>query len=217
MPTTIVLADDHHAVRAGLRLVLEAQEGFCVIGEATGGIEALRLAEDLRPDVIIVDLMMRDLNGLEVVRQVGRRSPQSRLIILSGYAEEVQVIEALRHGAAGYVLKGASTSDLVYAVREVAAGRRYLSPLLSQRAIEVYLHHAPEAASDPLQTLTARERDVLHLLVLGGTNRDLASHLGISVRTVETHRANLMRKLGLRTHSELIRYAVQRGMLPREP
>ena len=217
MPVTILLADDHHAVREGLRMLLEAQADFRVIAEAASGIETVRVAAVLRPAVIIVDLMMPGINGLEVTRQVRRHAPQSRLLILSGYAEEPYVLEALRNGAAGYVLKGVCADELVYAIREVAAGRHYLSPPLSEYAIEAYLRQAHTAAFDPYETLTTREREVLQLAAQGRTSSDIAAQLLISPRTVETRRANLMRKLGLPTQMDLIHYARRRGLLPLEP
>ena len=211
--TKIVLADDHHVVRQGLRSLLEAEPDFSVVGETGDGVEAAQLAERLRPDVLVLDLMMPGLNGLEVTRQVSQRSPQTRVVILSMHANEAHVLEALRAGAAAYVLKESTSAELVRAVHEAVAGRRYLSPPLSERAIEVYLQKAKPAALDPYETLTTREREVLHLVAEGHTNAEIAERLFISRRTVETHRANLMRKLGLRTQTDLIRYALRRGIL----
>jgi DNA-binding NarL/FixJ family response regulator len=212
--TTIALADDHHIVRHGLRALLETERDFRIVGEASDGIEAVRMAESLKPDVLIVDLMMPGLNGLEVTRQTGQVSPRTRVIILSMHTNEAYVLEALRKGATGYVLKDTHASDLVQAVREVAAGRRYLSPPLTERAIELYIQKAEIATLDIYDTLTTREREVLQLAAEGYTNAEIAARLFISPRTAETHRANLMRKLGLRTHTDLIRYALKRGILP---
>ena len=214
--TTIVLADDHHVVRQGLRALLEAQPDFQLVGEAGDGLEAVQLAERLKPDVLVIDLMMPSLNGLEATRQVGQRSPCTRVVVLSMHANEAYVLEALRNGAAGYVLKDSSAADLVQAVREVAAGRRYLSSSLSERAIEAYIQKATDVTPDPYEMLTNREREVLHLAAEGYTNTEIADQLSISPRTAETHRANLMHKLGLRTHTDLIRYALRRGILPME-
>jgi len=214
--TTIVLADDHHLVRQGLRSLLEAEPDFSIVGETGDGLEAAQLVERLRPDVLVLDLMMPGLNGLEVTRQVGQRSPRTHVVILSMHPNEAYVLEALRAGAAAYVLKESTSAELVRAVREAVAGRRYLSPPLSERAIEVYMQKAESAALDPYETLTAREREVLHLAAEGHTNAEIADRLFISRRTVETHRANLMRKLGLRTQTDLISYALRRGILPME-
>jgi two-component system response regulator NreC len=214
--TTIVLADDHHIVRQGLRALLEAEPDFAVAGEAADGLAVADLVERLKPDVLVLDLMMPGLNGLDVVRQVKRRSPQTRVIILSMHANEAYVLEALRNGVAGYVLKDSTASDLAQAVREAAAGRRYLSPPLSERAIEAYAHKADAAPLDLYETLSGREREVLHLAAEGCNNTEIAARLCISARTVETHRANAMRKLGLRNQTDLIRYALRRGILPME-
>jgi two-component system response regulator NreC len=214
MAVTIVLADDHHVMRQGLRMLLEAQEDFCVVAEAGDGLEAVKLVERLKPHVLIVDLMMPGINGLEVARQVSHHSPQTRIIVLSMYGNEPYVLEALRHGAAGYVLKDANAAELLRAVHEVVAGRRYLSPPLSEHAIEAYLQKAQGAVLDLYETLTTREREVLQLAAEGRTNADIAAVLYVSPRTVETHRAHLMHKLGLHTQADLIRYALKRGILP---
>ena len=216
MTVSILLADDHPVVRQGLRALLEGESDFRIIGEVGDGLEASQLAERLQPDVLVLDLMMPGLNGLEVARQVSQRSPRTRIVILSMHSNEAYVLEALRNGATGYVLKDSSAADLVRAVREVTAGRRYLSPPLSERAIEAYTQKAKVAALDLCDTLTTREREVLHLAAEGHTNREIADRLHISPRTVEVHRANMMHKLGLRTQTDLIRYALRRGILPME-
>jgi two-component system, NarL family, response regulator NreC len=214
MAVTILLADDHHVMRQGLRMLLEAQEDFRVVAEVGDGLEAVKLAELLKPHVLIVDLMMPGINGLEVARQVSHRSPATRIIVLSMYGNEPYVLEALRNGAVGYVLKDANAAELLRAVHEVVAGRRYLSPPLSEHAIEAYLQKAQDAVLDLYETLTTREREVLQLAAEGRTNADIAAVLYVSPRTVETHRAHLMHKLGLRTQADLIRYALKRGILP---
>jgi len=214
--TTIVLADDHHMVRQGLRVLLDAESDFRVIGEAGDGLEAVQLVERLKPDVLVLDLMMPGLGGLEVTREVSKCSPQTRVVILSMYADEAYVLEALRNGAAAYVLKDSSSADLVQAVQEVTAGRRYLSPPLSDRAIETYKERAQAAPLDRYETLTTREREVLHLAAEGLTNTEIAARLGISPRTAETHRTHLMRKLDLHGQTDLIRYALRRGIIKME-
>lgn len=214
--TTLVLVDDHPIVRQGLRALLEAEPGFRIIGEAGDGIEAAKLVERLQPDVLVLDLMIPGLNGLEVTRQVRQRSPLTQIVILSMHANEAYVLEALRNGATGYVLKGAAAAELIQAIREVSAGRRYLSPPLSERAIEAYVQKANTAPLDLYETLTTREREILQLTTEGFSATEIADRLSISSRTVETHRANLMRKLRLRTQTDLIRYALRRGILPME-
>ena len=214
--TTIVLADDHHVVRQGLRALLEAEPDLKVIGEAGNGLEAIQLVGQLKPNVLVLDLMMPILNGLEVTRQISKHSSQTRVVILSMYANEAYVLEALGNGASAYVMKDSSSADLVLAVREVAAGHRYLSPPLSDRAIEVYQEKAKAATLDKYETLTTREREVLQLTAEGHTNSEIATRLGISSRTAETHRSNLMHKLSLHTQADLIRYALRRGIIPME-
>lgn len=214
--TRIVLADDHPVVRHGVRSLLQTDPELTVIGEASDGIETVQLVEKLLPEVLIVDLMIPGLNGLEITRQVKQRSPATRIIILSMHANEPYVLEALKNGASGYVLKDSSGTDLIQAVRMVAAGQRYLSPPLSERAVEAYMLKSQETAYDSYEGLTDREREVLQLAAEGLSNPDIAGRLSISPRTVETHRANLMRKLGLKTQTDLIRYALKRGILPME-
>lgn len=214
--TTIVLADDHHIVRKGMRAVLEAEADFRLVGEASDGLEAVQLVERLRPDVLVLDLMMPGLNGLEVARQVGKRSPQTRVLILSMHAGDDYVLEALRTGVTGYVLKDTGMADLVKAVRETVAGRRYLSPALAERAIDAYVLQTKESTLDRYETLTDRERETLHLAAEGLTNTEVAARLSISPRTVETHRANMMRKLSLQNQTELVIYALRRGIITLE-
>jgi two-component system, NarL family, response regulator NreC len=214
--TTIVLADDHHIVRQGLRALLEGEKDLRVVGEAGDGLEAVRHVEVLTPKVLVLDLMMPGLNGLDVVKQIKKRSPETQVVILSMYSNEAYVLEALSSGASAYVLKDSSSAELVMAVREAAAGRRYLSAPLTARAIEVYQEKAKAASMDRYETLTTREREVLHLAAEGRTNAEIATRLGISSRTAETHRSNLMHKLDLRTHSDLIRLALRRGIIPME-
>lgn len=213
---TIVLADDHEIVRQGLRSLLETSPDFQVVGEANNGLETIQLVDRLQPEVLIVDIMMPGLNGLEVTRQVNQRSPQIQVIVLSMRTNEAYVLEALRNGAAGYVLKAGSMAELIQAIHEVTAGRRYLSPPLSERAIEAYIQKAKETKPDSYETLTTREREVLQLVAEGYTNADIAVQLSISPFTAMTHRTNMMRKLKLHTQADLIRYALQRGILPLE-
>jgi len=214
--TTVVLADDHHIVRRGLRTLLEAEGEFAIIGEEGDGLKVVALVERLRPDVLLLDVQMPGLNGLEITRQIAQRALKTRVVILSMHANETYVLEALRHGAAGYVLKDANPSEMVEAVREVSAGRRYLSRALSERAIDAYTEKAQAAPAEAYETLTTREREVLQLAAESSSTSEIGARLGISPRTVETHRENLMRKLGLQNQTDLIRYALRRGILPLE-
>jgi DNA-binding NarL/FixJ family response regulator len=212
--TTIVLADDHKVVRQGLRAVLEAEPDLRVIGEAGNGLEVTRLVERLRPDVLVLDLMMPGLHGLEVARKVRKLSPRTHVVILSMHKDESYVLEALKNGASGYVLKDSGVDELVKAVQEAAANRCYLSPPLSNSAIEAYVQSASDTKTDAYDSLTSREREVLQLVAEGHTNAEIGKRLFISPRTVEIHRANMMQKLGLRNRTDLIRYALKRGILP---
>jgi two-component system, NarL family, response regulator NreC len=214
--TTIVLADDHRIVRQGLRVLLSAEQDFEVIGEADDGREALELVRRLNPDVLVLDLMMPGLNGLEVARQLNKQAAKVGVVVLSMHDDEGFVLEALANGVSAYVLKDSNSSDLVQAVREVSAGRRYLSPPLSDRAIETYQQMAKIGTMDRHETLTTREREVLQLSAEGYTNSEIAARLGISTRTAETHRSRLMHKLDLHTQSDLIRYALRRSIIPME-
>lgn len=213
--TTIVLADDHRIVRQGLHALLTAEADFKVVGEAGDGREALEQVKNLNPDVLVLDLMMPGLNGLEVARQLHKQSKVG-IVVLSMHDDEGFVLEALANGVSAYVLKDSNSSDLIQAVREVAAGRRYLSPPLSDRVIETYLQMAKIGSMDKHETLTTREREVLQLSAEGHTNSEIAGRLGISTRTAETHRSRLMHKLGLHTQADLIRYALKRGIIPME-
>lgn len=214
--TTIILADDHDVVRKGVQTLLEAAGDLTIIGQAADGLETVELVEKLQPDVLVVDLMMPGITGLEVARQVRQRVPRTRVVVLSMHTTESYVLEALNNGAAAYVLKTASGEEVVHAVREVVRGKRYLSPPLSERAIDAYLQSAQTATQDSYDRLTSREREVLHLVAQGYTNNDIAGRLSISPRTSENHRANLMHKLGLHTQTDVIRYAIRRGIVPLE-
>jgi DNA-binding NarL/FixJ family response regulator len=212
---TAVLADDHPIVRQGLRALLDGAEDCNVVGEAANGLAAIDLIERLQPDVAILDLQMPDLGGLEVARRAREKSPDTRVIILTMYADEPYVLEALRHGVSGYVLKGSATSDLLAAVEAAMAGKRFLSRLLNERAIDAYARRA-ETDSRPLDRydlLTSREREALQLAAHGMSTAEIGERLAISPRTAETHRANLLRKLGLTTQTDLVRFAMTRGLI----
>ncbi len=211
--TTIVLADDHQVLRQGLKLLLEAEPDFCVVGEVGNGLEVEDLVQQLQPDVLVLDLMMPGLAGLEVVRRVTAKSAHTSVVILSMYSNEGFVLEALKNGATAYVLKQSSSSDVVNAVREAVNGRRYLSPPLSERAIEAYVERAKGVPPDAYALLTAREREVFQLAAEGNNNSDIAAQLSIRPRTVETHRASVMRKLKMQNQAEMTRFALARGII----
>ena len=210
MTIRIVLADDHNIVREGFRLVLEAQPDFQVVGEASAGIEAIRMVEMLRPDVLVLDLMMPGINGMEVIRQV---RALTKVVILSMHNNEAYVLESLRNGAHGYVLKDATTKELIQAVIAASHGQRYLSAPFAERAIEVYSRLTDNLETDPLDLITNREREVMILVAQGNSSPQIGEMLGISPRTVEVHRANLMRKLNFRSQTDLIRFAIKHGLL----
>jgi DNA-binding NarL/FixJ family response regulator len=214
--TTIILADDHHVVRQSFRILLEAESGFQVLGEAASGLEAINLVERLRPDVLVIDIMMPDLNGIEAVRRVKKQFPKTVIVILSMHENEAYVLEALRAGVSAYVLKKSTAQELVYAIEQGVAGHLFLSPPLSEHAIEAYLQKSQGTVLDRYDTLTAREREVLYLAAEGLNHTEIATRLSISPRTVEMHHGNLMRKLHLRNQTDLIRFALQRGILPLE-
>ena len=210
---SIMVADDHEIVRQGLRLLLQNEPDFGVVAEVADGVEAVRHLEQAQPDVLVADLRMPGLDGLEVIRQAAHVSPQTRVIVYSMYADESYVLEALKLGAVGYVPKSAPTEELLRAIREAVAGRRYLSPPLSEHVISAYLRSAGASEPDPLDCLTRREREVMHLAAQGLTNAQIAESLAISARTAETHRGRMMRKLGLGSQAELGRLAGELGLL----
>jgi two-component system, NarL family, response regulator NreC len=214
MSVKILVADDHPIVRKGLRDLLENEPLFQIVGEAGDGLQALELINQKKPDVIIVDMMMPGLNGLEVLRQAKQLLPKSQVIILSMHSNEAYVAEALKNGASGYILKDSGPVELIQAVNEVIQGRRYLSAAISEEVVNAYIHKTVTSNIDPFTLLTNREREIMQLAAEGYTSQEIAQRLTISRRTVEQHRANLMEKLGLRNHSELIRYAFKRGVLP---
>lgn len=215
-PTTIVLVDDHPIVREGLRTVLEREPDLSVVGEASDGLEALQLVERLRPTLLILDVRMPGKSGLEVAREIARSSPETRVLILSMYAAEGYVTEALASGVAGYILKETDTGNLIPAIRQIMGGTRYLSPSVNDRVIDAYLQKTRGETVDPFDTLTARERQVLRLLAEGCTNAEIAERLSISVRTAEHHRASLMRKLKLKNSAEVIAFGKERGVVPNQ-
>lgn len=212
MMIKILLVDDHPVVRQGLRQVLESDPEFSVVGEAADGKGALELVVRVQPEVAILDLALPDLNGLEVARRIQQRQPATRILILSMHNNEAYILEAMNKGVLGYVLKESATKDLIYAVKEVAAGRRYLSPPLSEQKIQEYSERITSSSLEPYDALTDREREVLHMLAKGQNRREIATSLSISPRTFDTHRTNLRRKLNLNGQMDLVRFAIQRGI-----
>lgn len=215
MPITILLVDDHKIFRESLRLLLGQQAEFRVVSEAANGVEALAQIERTRPNVVVLDVAMPKLNGLDALRQIRQRFADVRIVVLSSYNEEAYVIDALSHGASAYVLKDQSVVDLVLAVRAAMAGYRYLSPPLSERGLEIYLSASRregrplDLSQLPANTLTKREQQILGMIEQGMANTEIGQRLNISARTVETHRAHLMLKLGLQTRGELTQFARQ--------
>ena len=213
MAISIILADDHPVVRRGMQALLESEQDFSIVGVASDGLEAVELTERLKPDVLVLDLMMPGLSGLEALRILRERSPRTRIVILSMYSSSAFVAQALQNGAVGYVLKECTEENLVRAVREAAAGRRFLSPPVTEIAIDAYIEQSKTGPFDPHETLTPRQREVLQLAAEGKTNAEIAARLNISQRTVENHRATLMQRLGLQNQTELIRHAMRHGLI----
>ena len=213
MKTRVLLADDHQVIIDGLKVLLSREDDLEVVGQATDGLQVLPRVLELKPDVLVLDLMMPGLNGLEVARQMRDRAPSTRVIVLSMHSNDAYVVEALRNGAAGYVLKQAEARALVDAIRAVRAGGRYLSPPLSEDKLARWETDAKAAPFDPYDTLSTREREVLQLAAEGLTSAAIGERLTIGKRTVETHRANLQRKLGVKTQADLVRFAVKKGLV----
>src|SRR5688572_22712449 len=211
-PIRVLLADDHTLVRAGIRGLLASLAGVEVIGEAGDGHEALRLAETLRPDVLLLDIGMPGMNGLEAAARLAKLDPAIRVIILSMHMSEEYVLQALRAGAAGYLLKGADVAELQVAVRAVARGETYLSPAVSKRVVDDYVSRT-SGATDPLAVLTSRQREILQLVAEGNTSKEIASSLGLSYRTVEAHRNQMMKRLDVHDVTGLVRFAVRVGLI----
>jgi len=208
MSGQVLIADDHPLIRQGLRTLLE-QHGFTVVGEAADGREAAQLAQELEPDVAVLDLAMPLLNGLDAAREITRTSRRTKTILVTVHTADQYVLAALQAGVRGYVLKSQATAELVQAIQEVMRGGRYLSPGISEAVVQAYL-----AKTDlPADPLTPREREVLQLIAEGKRTKDIAGLLGVSVKTVESHRTRLMEKLDIRQTAGLVRYAIRRGLI----
>jgi len=205
----ILLADDHAVVRQGFKMILGAQPDMEIVGEAGNGRDAVELAEQLRPEVVVMDVAMPELNGIEATRRITDALPHTRILALSMHKDSVYVRETLRAGARGYLLKDSPAGDLLAAVRAVASGQGYLSPEVSNAVLDDYRRHV----SNPIDLLTSREREVLQMLAEGKTNKEIAGVLNLSVYTVDAHRGRIMEKLNLHSINELVRFAVRNGLV----
>jgi len=213
--TRVLLADDHGLVRAGFRSLLEKIPSVEVVAEARDGREALALLKTHRPDVVLMDIAMPSLNGLEAVSRASKEFSSTRVIILSMHTNEEYVVQALRAGASGYVIKDAAVAELGLAIQAVTSGGTYLSPRISKAMIEAYLDRTGDKRS-PLERLTPRQREIVQLIAEGNSTKEIAFLLNVSVKTVETHRGQLMDKLGIHDIPSLVRYAMRAGLVPTE-
>jgi len=209
----VLIADDHTIVRSGVRLLLQAEPDIEVVGEALNGDKALALAESLRPNVILMDIAMPGMDGLEATRQIKARFPDMHVLVLTMHRSDEYFFEMLKAGASGYVLKGAETNELIGAIRAVARGEVFLYPTMAKQLLQDYLNRLKEGAGLPQPTLTPREKEILRLLAEGYSNKEIAEHLIVSPSTIHSHRANLMRKLNLSSRHDLIQYARERGLI----
>jgi len=213
-PVRIVLADDHTVMRNGLRLLLERQPNLKVVGEAADGRQAVALSESANPDVVIMDIGMPNLNGIEAARQIVTHNPRTAIAILSMHSDESYVIRALKAGARAYLLKDSAEADLLAAIRALSEGKSFFSPAISRILVEDYMRQLErQGAEDTYELLTNREREILQLLAEGKTNKEVAAMLNLSLYTVETHRTHILQKLNLHSVPELILYAVRKGII----
>jgi len=213
-PVRILLADDHTVMRNGLRLLLERQPNLQVVGEAADGRQAVALSESANPDVVIMDIGMPNLNGIEAARQIVTHNPRTAIAILSMHSDESYVIRALKAGARAYLLKDSAEADLLAAVRALSEGKSFFSPAISRILVEDYMRQLErQGAEDTYELLTNREREILQLLAEGRTNKEVAAMLYLSLYTVETHRTHILQKLNLHNVPELILYAVRKGII----
>jgi two-component system response regulator NreC len=213
-PTRIFIADDHTIVRQGLRKILEGQADWTVAGEAGDGRDAVRQIIETSPDVAVLDIGMPQLNGIEAARQIARRAPQVKLLILSMYSDEAYVVQALQAGARGYLLKDSAGTDLIDAIQAIVEGHSYFSPAVAGVMLDDYVRRlADKGVTDRYDALSEREREIFQLIAEGRTNKEIADLLFISTSTVETHRSHIMEKLGLHSATEIALYAVHRGII----
>jgi two-component system response regulator NreC len=218
-PIRILIADDHAVMRAGLRLLLNGQEDMQVVDEAGDGWQTVEKAVTLKPDIVLLDITMPGLSGLEAARQIRQRAPEVKLLVLTMHDDEAYLRQFLQIGATGYIVKKAADTELVDAIRAVHRGESFIHPSLTRVLIDRYLQQQPPVkAKESVEELTPRETEVLRLVAQGYTSQQIAEQLSISANTVETHRAHIMEKLGLRGRAQLVRYAIARGLLtPDQP
>jgi len=210
----ILVADDHTVMRTGLCLLLERQSGFEIIGQADDGRTTVDLADQLKPDVVVMDIAMPHLNGIEATRQIVSRHPQTSVVILSMHSDESYVLRALKAGARAYLLKDSAETDLIQAIHAVVAGKSFFSPGISRMLLEDYIRQVQQkGVEDSYELLTTREREILQLLAEGKSNKEVSSMLNLSLYTVETHRTHILQKLNLHSVPELILYAVRKGII----
>jgi DNA-binding NarL/FixJ family response regulator len=212
----VLLADDHQLFRDGLRSLLQRSPGFTVVGEAADGLEALRLCRDLQPDVVLLDISMPGLNGVEAARRIGVEAPGTRILIVSMHADRRFVAESLRAGARGYLLKDSAFPEVVQAIQAVMRGHMFLSPAITDVVAQDFASQVPSPERSAFRLLSPREREVLQLLAEGLSTKEIAGKLSVSGKTVETHRRQIMDKLGLHSVAELTKYAVREGLTPLE-
>jgi two-component system response regulator NreC len=208
----VLIADDHTIVRSGVRMLLETEEDIQVVGEALNGQQALDLTQELQPDLVLMDIAMPVLDGLQATRQIKARWPEVEVLVLTMHRSDEYFFELLRAGASGYILKAAGTDELVNAVRVVAHGQVFLYPTMAKKLLNDYLYRIDDAQSNPAN-LSPREKEILRLIAEGYSNKDIAEKLVISASTVHTHRSNVMQKLGLSSRRELVQYARERGLI----
>jgi two-component system response regulator NreC len=212
--TTILLADDHTVIRSGLRMVLEKQSDFQVVGEAGDGRQAVKMADELKPDVVVMDIAMPNLNGIDAAKQIVNQNARVAVVILSMHSDESYVMRALKSGAKAYLLKDSAEADLIRAVRAVVEGKSFFSPAVSRMLLEDYVRQLQQrGAEDSYELLSPREREILQLIAEGKTNKEIAAMLNLSLYTVETHRTHILQKLNLHSVPELILYAVRKGII----
>ncbi len=216
MDTKVLLADDHAILREGIRMVLDAQPGITVIGEAEDGRQALEMVEKLQPDVVVMDIAMPNLNGAEATRQIRRRFPRVQVVILTMHENQQYLAQIVNAGAIGCVLKRSAGTELVTAVKAAARGESYFSPTLSTMMLDVYRMRLAEQGEDELSMLTEREREVLQLVAEGKTNQEIADQLVVSIKTVQTHRMHIMEKLGAHDRTDLVKHAIRLGVIAPE-